>query len=390
MFPADHLRIDGRVPVDNSAKYLLQMRLTPAKELYAVVLSPASEADEEAFKALSDFLTSKGYAFPLLCLTLHFADSIRRRHGLVFPWGSRPKDHHPGRELYIIPLHANEPLPEYLELLDSLKLPKDRTRDYMVGIWILNKGKLAPPPIPPAPVAVGTPTLPLHPTPPNPLLQNGPRPPPGIPTFTPPIPSLAAPGPLALPILGSSAVTPPHVPSISPPAPAPAVDLNALAAEVATLTPEQIQNVVRTLQMSGAAIPSVLQAQVHAAPPPSALPPSHLPPSYPFIASAPPPQSWQTPTPSYPPAYPPAYPPPLHGQPSHHEPLPPRGRNDDYYDGPPQHGDRDGYGQAGGSRGKGRGRGHGRNSNAPNRPVDSGWPRKRKGNQPSYDQDRRW
>ncbi|KAJ2918693.1 hypothetical protein MD484_g1784, partial [Candolleomyces efflorescens] len=375
LFPADHLRIDGRVPIDNSAKYLLQMRLSSAKELYAVVLSPASEADEDAFKALSDFLTSKG------------------RHGLVFPWGSRPKDHHPGRELYIIPLHANEPLPEYLELLDSLKLPKDRTRNYMVGIWILNKGKLAPPPMPPAPVAVGTPTLPLHPTPPNPLLQNGPRPPPGITVFTPPVSSLAAPGPLPLPMLGPSVATPPHVPSISPAAPAPAVDLNALAAEVATLTPEQIQNVVRTLQMSGAAIPSVLQNQVHAAAPlplPASLPPSHLPPSYPYMAPAPPAQPWQTPTPPYPPSYPPAYPPALRGQPSHLEPLPPRGRNDDYYDGPPQHHDRDGYGQGGGSRGKGRGRGHGRNSNAPNRPVDSGWPRKRKGNQPSYDQDRHW
>ncbi|KAJ2930852.1 hypothetical protein H1R20_g6255, partial [Candolleomyces eurysporus] len=213
LFPSDHLRIDGRVPVDNSAKYLLQMRLSSAKELYAVVLSPASEADEDAFKALSDFLTSKG------------------RHGLVFPWGSRHKDHHPGRELYIIPLHAKEPLPEYLELLDSLKLPKDRTRDYMIGIWILNKGKLAPPPPPPVPVAV-TPTLPLQPTPPNPLLQNGPpRPPPGIPAFTAPIPPPAIPGPPVLPILGPSAVSPPHVPSVTPVPPAPAVDLKALAAE---------------------------------------------------------------------------------------------------------------------------------------------------------------
>jgi hypothetical protein len=68
LFPSDLLRVDGRVPVDGSAKYLTQMRMTTAKELYAVALAPSSEVDEGAFKALGDFLNKKGYAnlLPLL------------------------------------------------------------------------------------------------------------------------------------------------------------------------------------------------------------------------------------------------------------------------------------------------------------------------------------
>ena len=51
---------------------------------------------------------------------------LSSRHGLVFPWGNRPKEHHPGRELYIIPLLSSDPVPDYMELLDDLRLPKIR------------------------------------------------------------------------------------------------------------------------------------------------------------------------------------------------------------------------------------------------------------------------
>ncbi|KAE9397073.1 hypothetical protein BT96DRAFT_88937 [Gymnopus androsaceus JB14] len=130
LFPSDTLRIDGRVPVENSAKFLLQMRMNPTKELVAVAFSSAPGVDDSGFKFLSEFLINKG------------------RHGLVFPWGSRPKDYHPGKELYIIPLLASDPLPDYIELLDDLRLPKLRTTNHLLGIWILNKGKLASPPVP--------------------------------------------------------------------------------------------------------------------------------------------------------------------------------------------------------------------------------------------------
>ena len=59
LFPSDLLRIEGRVPVDNSSKYLLQMRLNATKELIAAAFSPASEASENNFNIFSNFLISK-------------------------------------------------------------------------------------------------------------------------------------------------------------------------------------------------------------------------------------------------------------------------------------------------------------------------------------------
>jgi hypothetical protein len=59
LFPSALLRIDGRVPVDKSAQYLLQMRMNSAKELIAVALSAASPSDEKGCKTLSEYLVGK-------------------------------------------------------------------------------------------------------------------------------------------------------------------------------------------------------------------------------------------------------------------------------------------------------------------------------------------
>ncbi|KAF5387320.1 hypothetical protein D9757_005755 [Collybiopsis confluens] len=210
LFPSDTLRIDGRVPVENSAKFLLQMRMTPSRELIAVAFSPEAGTDGTGFKVLSDFLINKG------------------RHGLVFPWGNKPKDHHPGKELYIIPLLTEEALPEYMELLDDLRLPKVRTSNYLVGIWILNKGRLAsPPPIPLTPIAA--PVV----APVSSALSISP--PPAI-----PVPSMnPAPG---LNITNLAATLP--------------VDQNALLSELASLTPEQMAFVTQMLSGTKSAVPT--------------------------------------------------------------------------------------------------------------------------------------
>jgi hypothetical protein len=60
LFPAELLRIDGRVPVDKSSKYLLQTRLNPTKELIGVVFSPAT-SDDPGFRILTEFLIAKQY-----------------------------------------------------------------------------------------------------------------------------------------------------------------------------------------------------------------------------------------------------------------------------------------------------------------------------------------
>ncbi|EED81881.1 predicted protein [Postia placenta Mad-698-R] len=218
LFPAKALRIDGRVPVEKSAQYLTQMRLNPTKELIAVAFSPDTGTGAEfiGFKALVDHLVAKG------------------RHGLVFPWGNRPKEWAPGRELYIVPLLTTEAIPEFLELLDNLRLPKLRDHDFLIGVWVLGKNRLAPPPpgaMPaPAPINIAPSAL-YHQALHSPL------------------------GTQFLPQGQPTASTS----TLGQPAPTDAV----LAAEVAQLTPEQIQQMLRTLTSS-----ALLNTQTSAVLPP--------------------------------------------------------------------------------------------------------------------------
>jgi hypothetical protein len=65
LFPSDILRIEGRVAVESSIKYLVQMRLNPSKELHAVAFVPASPQDENDFKAVNNFLISKGLVYDI-------------------------------------------------------------------------------------------------------------------------------------------------------------------------------------------------------------------------------------------------------------------------------------------------------------------------------------
>ncbi|KAF9466087.1 hypothetical protein BDZ94DRAFT_1213427 [Collybia nuda] len=329
LFPSDLLRIDGRVPVENSGKFLLQMRMNATKELIAVAFSPASESNDIGFRLLSDFLIAKG------------------RHGLVFPWGNRPKDYHPGRELYIIPLLSSDPLPDYMELLDELHLPKIRKFNYLVGIWVLNKGKLAPPPAPPTPSIPQLPLgihLPKH-------------------NLSPPVVPVA---PLSSP---------------APPPPLPAT----IAAEVASLTPEQIQLMIRTLS-GNATIPLPLPTP----PQPQPMPPPVPPQPHTSILPPGPSQPWTNPVHAYGGTYHPPLPPSSHINtppppplPPHHTPHAPtswdRDRRDyghqprpgsGYDRGGDRSGDRNGW--------RGRGRGRGRGGDIPNKPLDSGWPRRQR------------
>lgn len=61
LFTQPTTRIDGRVPVASSTKYLVDTRLNPTKELIAVALTPLSPVDSD-FTHLLDFLIMKGCA----------------------------------------------------------------------------------------------------------------------------------------------------------------------------------------------------------------------------------------------------------------------------------------------------------------------------------------
>ena len=297
------------------------------------------------------------------------------RHGLVFPWGSRPKEYHPGRELYMVPLLQSEPLPEYMELLDELKLPKIRTSDYIVGIWILNKGKLAPLPVHPAPQ--GPPSFATTLT----NAQAYPIPP----TQSPPVPTAAN--------------APPSISGLQIPP--------AIVAEVASLTPEQIQSVLQTLA-STTRLPFSQQPVK-----PTTHQPPHMNsihPSQPQMGTPPVPQIWGNhPLPLPPPAAFPNFPPqnpvrtyqsPPHSMNSPHSLGSPHSQplasspyeRQDYsrefrgspYDGEPGgRGDQSWRGNNRGRGGRGRGaRGDGFDHTV-RRPVDSGWPRRPKNEGPA-------
>jgi len=244
------------------------------------------------------------------------------RHGLIFPWGNAPARHFPGRELYIIPLLAEESIPDYMELLDELKLPKTREDHYLIGIYVLTKGKLAPPPPLPPPVSL-------------PIIAPG---------LTEKINEL-----LAKPIPG-----------------APPVDQSVLAAEVASLTPEQIQVMLKALEGKGLAhIPAPAPI-----PAPPVLPPPHM---YTAYQPPPAPSALPMPMPHWPIQHSPE---PPYGSRSPYEPTPDMARYNG--DGPNVRGQRGGRGR---SRGRGSRQGRDRDRDPPSHgPVDSGWPRKAPGN----------
>ncbi|EJF64119.1 hypothetical protein DICSQDRAFT_100770 [Dichomitus squalens LYAD-421 SS1] len=334
LFPSKELRIDGRVQVEKSAQYLTQVRLNPSKELIAVAFSAAPSMDTTGFNALKSHLVSKG------------------RHGLIFPWGHNPKSSAPGRELYVVPLLSTDPIPEYMELLDQLQLPTERATDYLVGIWVLTKGKLVPPPQPlqaasaaaPAPqpstTASALPNIDFSKLQHLAALQN-------IPSLVQPQ-TLVAPKPHPLP----SAAGP--SPSAPPPNPTP---------DVSALTPEQITLMLQALSKASVQSPpsSIPIPGVPVASQPIALPTAAL-------------QAWAPQAPYHLPVYPQPPPPYSVNLPPTSQ-SPPRGNarfdhsphqnhpnnSHDYDRGPRGRGGRGGRGRGGGERGRGR---------------DQGWPKR--------------
>jgi hypothetical protein len=259
------------------------------------------------------------------------------RHGLIFPWGMPPKEHSPGRELYVVPLRSIDPLPECIELLDHLKLPKERNNDYLIGVWVLYKGRLAPP-------------TQIQPVPPT--------------AQAPPLP------PLTANITSTMFGNPPSAPPTS------GIDTSALAKEVATLTPEQIQNVLRTLAATSQIIPPRMppQAPGQPPPPPPPLHPMPILPQQPWAARPPAP---------YPaPYHPLPMPPPPPGSHVTGVPPPPTFERQDQREFkreqkvPGSGSDRNDRSDRGPRRNRGR-RGRDGGSSPPRRPVDSGWPQRK-------------
>jgi len=195
LFTAATIRIDGRVPVPNSTQYLLTMRMTANKELVATALFPQSASDVGAFRQLFEFLYSRG------------------RHGIAFPWGAKPSDAALGKDLYLVPLKATEPIPEFVQVLDHVELPVQRSEDILLGIFVLYKARV--PRTPRAPVD-------SHP---GFIAANG------------------------LPVSWPSFTVPTIISGLSPTPLPPSV--SSVTQDIARLTPEQLQLVQTLIEQAG-------------------------------------------------------------------------------------------------------------------------------------------
>ncbi|KAG8705208.1 hypothetical protein FRC09_003096 [Ceratobasidium sp. 395] len=266
LFPASLFEIIGRVPTAQAVKYLVSMRLNPTKELFAVALVP-SEVDKPAYTELHKLLVGKD------------------RYGLVFPWGQDPQLSAPGKEFYIAPLLPEHPVPEYLQLLDNVKIPEKRDSPIFCGVFVLNKGRVT---------SLNSLEHPHHSAisvshAPPPVLG----PPPPLPAAVP-----AAPAP-PVSLLGISPVVAPALSNLSE------STLATLTKDIANLNPTQLE-LVRTLllqQPAPAPAPAAPLAPMHTTGGSHSQMPSHFPPSSAPSSSASPahppaqhaPASWDRP-----------------------------------------------------------------------------------------------
>ncbi|CED84518.1 F-box protein JEMMA and related proteins with JmjC, PHD, F-box and LRR domains [Phaffia rhodozyma] len=124
LLPSSSITFAGRVKTDSSRKYLMQTHLSPSKEVIVVSFeAKEGEAEnKEAETSLMDFL------------------SERDRDALINPYGlTSALPLFAARDLYILSLRQKDPMPEFLILLDSCKVPEVRTKDYLLGVFIRQK-----------------------------------------------------------------------------------------------------------------------------------------------------------------------------------------------------------------------------------------------------------
>lgn len=291
------LTTDGRIPTPTATKYLLECSFAPSRELIIVALVPdlTGPTDSAQYKPSKESCLIKHR---------HVIDFYvkRDRIGVVAPSGDLKKV---VKDIYITPLRKNEPLPEYMELLDSHLLPEGpRKEDMMLCVLVVQKGAMptvkqaslppttvvAPasvpirsttPPLPPPPPATTTsapaPVVPLHSSlPSRPPPQAQPLPPP---SFS-PRPDIAPPSN--------------SQPSYIPPTPAPIAVAAAASPPLPNLDPAALQSILSSLDPSN--LSSLLASITPAAgaappPPPQAAAPYAPPPHLNYNAPPPPPQA---------------------------------------------------------------------------------------------------
>lgn len=106
--------IEGRISVSSVLQYFHALRKTPSKEIIAVLFVP-TEQNSQGFDILYDYFVK------------------RNRYGVLHSKSNSVKD------AYIIPMPSGNSVPELLDLLPKVDLPKDRNFQYFMGLFVLNK-----------------------------------------------------------------------------------------------------------------------------------------------------------------------------------------------------------------------------------------------------------
>ncbi|WVQ72688.1 hypothetical protein IAR50_002248 [Cryptococcus sp. DSM 104548] len=124
ILPHPNIEITGRVPTKNSLKFLKEMRMNPAKELVCGLFSlgeGASEGEKGRWEEMvEDYLS-------------------RDRHAIYLPYGQHPP---PGaiKEIYMIPLRPADSLPDFIDLIEGLDMPREgRTGSLFLAVLVGNR-----------------------------------------------------------------------------------------------------------------------------------------------------------------------------------------------------------------------------------------------------------
>ncbi|KAA1098674.1 hypothetical protein PGTUg99_001197 [Puccinia graminis f. sp. tritici] len=130
LIPTDTMAVAGRLPVKDSTNYLVQSHFAPSRELILLELKPNLNGPPELpspervlqhQQNLIEFFTKKG------------------RHAVV---AVNEKAKQAVRDIYLVPILRQDPLPEFVQLLDDVSIPEStpRARDMMVAVMVLSKG----------------------------------------------------------------------------------------------------------------------------------------------------------------------------------------------------------------------------------------------------------
>lgn len=136
ILPPKQIDINGRIEVKAASDYLVQAHFAPKRELAILALIPDGEPDAALADASGKPSVEKAErGFKHLVNYFH----EKKRFGVCPPTDALKivtKDH------YIVPLKKDDPLPDYVELLDDFLLGDtgSRTQDYLLSVLVLSKG----------------------------------------------------------------------------------------------------------------------------------------------------------------------------------------------------------------------------------------------------------